>query len=236
MNEIEIPILYEDGDTLIVDKPCGLLSEDSEREPSVVRLLLSDGGRSFLSPVTRLDREVAGVMLLAKNPKSAAYYSTKMAAREEIQKTYLAVASGKLSEPRGEMHDLLFKDTSRNKSFVVKRMRRGVKEASLSYAVVGEREEEGDVLSLVLIRLHTGRTHQIRVQLSSRRHPLVGDRKYGGDASYPMGLLSYRLTVRTPKGKTLTLTSTRAEEAPFALFAEEVARLAEDESNFSALL
>ena len=227
MSDMTIPILYEDKDTLVIDKPSGLLSELSETAPSAVKEMLAHVGGGFLSPITRLDREVSGVMLLAKNKKSAAYYTAMIAEREEIKKEYLAVAEGHIDPASGEMHDLLFKDSAKNKSYVVSRMRRGVKDASLSYTVLGEREEKEKHLSLVRVLLHTGRTHQIRVQLSSRRHPLVGDRKYGGAPDFPMGLLAYRLSFRLPSGKRITCTSTLWQEAPFAafsaLFAEDAA-------------
>lgn len=211
----EIKILYEDADTLVIDKPSGLLSEQSEKAPSVVNALLSHGKEGFLSPITRLDREVSGVMLLAKTPKSAAYYSSILSEKEVFKKEYLAVISGGMEEKSGELHDLLFKDSSKNKSYVVKRMRRGVKEASLAYKVLAE----GDGSSLVHVVLHTGRTHQIRVQFSSRRHPLLGDRKYGGGDNSPMGLLSYRLTFKNTKGKCVCCVSERSDCMPFARFA-----------------
>ena len=213
-----IKILYEDADTLVIDKPAGLLSEQSEKAPSVVNALLSHGENGFLSPITRLDREVAGVMLLAKTAKGAAYYSALMSDRERFKKEYLAVITGKMEEKGGELYDLLFKDSAKNKSYVVKRMRRGVKAASLAYEVLDEKEDAQDSLSLVRVVLHTGRTHQIRVQFSSRRHPLLGDRKYGGGDAYPMGLLSYRLSFQTVKGKPLTLVSEQADRLPFSLF------------------
>lgn len=214
----EIRILYEDGDTLVIDKPSGLLSEASDRAPSVINALLSHGKDGFLSPITRLDREVSGVMLLAKHQKSAAFYTASLADRERFKKEYLAVITGKMEEKSGELYDLLFKDSAKNKSFVVKRMRRGVKEAALAYDVLAEREEEGETLSLVRVVLHTGRTHQIRVQFSSRRHPLVGDRKYGGGTAYPMGLLSYRLTFANMKGKCIACVSEGVGRQPFSLF------------------
>jgi len=184
-----------------------------------VNALLAHGKDGFLAPITRLDREVSGVMLLAKHKKSAAFYTTLLADRECFKKEYLAVVSGKLAEKEGEMHDLLFKDSAKNKSYVVARMRRGVKDASLAYEVLSEKGSDEETLSLLHIALHTGRTHQIRVQLSSRQHPIVGDRKYGGSPLHPMGLLSYRLTFRSVRGKPLSLTSERVKQPPFALFA-----------------
>ncbi len=214
----EIRILYEDGDTLVIDKPTGLLSEASDTAPSVITALLSHSTDGFLSPITRLDREVSGVMLLAKNKKSAAHYTAQMADREVFKKEYVAVVSGCMEEKSGTLKDLLFKDSAKNKSYAVKRMRRGVKEASLFYTVLDETVQNDRPLSLVHICLHTGRTHQIRVQFSSRRHPLVGDRKYGGDGAYPMGLLSYRLTFRSTRGKQVTLVSEKGGDLPFSLF------------------
>lgn len=220
--ETEIPILYEDADVLVVDKPQGFLSEDACGTPSVIRALASHVDGGFLAPVNRLDREVSGVMLLAKNPKSAAFYTALLSDRTRIKKEYIAVARGIFEEKEGEMCDLLFKDSAKNKSYVVKRMRRGVKEARLSYRVIAEREDEMEGLSLVHILLGTGRTHQIRVQLSHRRHPLVGDRKYGGDPQYPMGLLAYRLTFPNTRGKSITVTSNRLSVAPFCFFDAEI--------------
>ena len=96
-----------------------------------------------------------------------------------MEKTYLAVAEGVPSEPVGELRDLLYFDRRKNKSYVVKRERRGVKQARLQYEVLQTIEHEGERLSLLQIRLLTGRTHQIRVQFASRQMPLVGDRRYG---------------------------------------------------------
>ena len=127
-----IKALYEDDDTLVIDKPRGFLSEDSEAEASVVRALKAERGYAFLAPVNRLDREVSGVMLLAKNQKSAAFYTAALADRARVKKEYLAVVAGTFPEPEGELCDLLFKDSAKNKSFVVSRMRRGVKEARLT--------------------------------------------------------------------------------------------------------
>ena len=125
-----------------------------------------------------------------------------------------------MDEKSATLTDLLFKDSAKNKSYVVTRMRRGVKQAALSYTVVGECVCEEAPLSLVHIVLETGRTHQIRVQFSARRHPLVGDRKYGGISTLPLGLLSYRLTFQNTRGKTLTVTALRENEAPFSFFGD----------------
>ena len=215
----DIEILYEDACLMVVNKPAGLLSEYHTTEPSVPFLLSSHGGQDFpLTPITRLDRGVGGVMLLAKTKKTAAFLSERVADHTLFEKEYLAVVGGKMEEAEGELHDLLFKDSSKNKTFVVKRMRKGVKEASLSYRVLCEAQMDGKDVSLVRVRLHTGRTHQIRVQFASRRHPLLGDGKYGGASDTGLCLHACRLSFPHPSGKRLTFSSYPASALPWSLF------------------
>lgn len=148
-------------------------------------------------PLHRLDKEVGGVMVFAKT-KAAAATLSKDIAEHNFEKEYIALVAGNPENDKGEMRDLLFKDSKRNKSFVVKRERNGVKEALLEYEVL----ESDSVYSKVLIRLHTGRTHQIRVQFASRKMPLAGDRKYGAkDQIENIGLWSYRITFKHPESK-----------------------------------
>lgn len=135
-------------------------------------LAMHTGGEIY--PVHRLDKEVGGVMVFAKDKKTAAFLSSQVSDRT-MEKEYLAVVEGAPTEREGQMEDLLFFDRSKNKAFTVKRERKGVKKAILTYRLLDE--EKG--LSLLRIRLLTGRTHQIRVQLSSRKMPIVGDRRYG---------------------------------------------------------
>ncbi|MBO5754996.1 MAG: RluA family pseudouridine synthase [Clostridia bacterium] len=219
MTTENISVLYEDGEVLVVDKPVGLLSEFHATEPSVPALLAHHGREDFaLTPITRLDRGVGGVMLLAKTKKAAAFLSARVADHSLFVKEYKAVIGGTMQEKEGELHDLLFKDSSKNKSFVVNRMRRGVKEASLSYRVLAEGEKGGNALSLVHVRLHTGRTHQIRVQFSSRRHPLLGDGKYGGDSAFPLALRAVSLAFPHPSGKQISCEAPLPKEEPWTLF------------------
>ena len=119
----------------------------------------------------------------------------------------------------GRLCDLLFKDSRKNKSFVVQRKRNGVKEASLIYRVLGTREEEDGVLSLVEVRLITGRTHQIRVQFSSRGFPLVGDGKYGSRIKSALGLFSFAIGFRHPEtDRHMCFELPLPDDAPFDAF------------------
>ena len=159
-------ILYSDKDLAVCLKPVGL---DSEHElPAAIAAEL--GGEVF--PIHRLDKNVGGVMVYARSKKAAAALS-KAVQDGSLVKEYVALVHGTPPE-NGDWEDLLFKDSSKNKVFVVKKERKGVKKARLEFA----RLQGGDT-SLVRIRLHTGRSHQIRVQFSSRGFPLLGDHKYG---------------------------------------------------------
>ncbi len=163
-------ILFSDKDIAVCVKPIG---KDSEKE--LPQMLFEALGGEFF-PVHRLDKNVGGVMVYARNKKSAATLSLAIQNGEMI-KEYVALVHG-TPDPSGTMEDLLFKDSSKNKVFVVKRERKGVKKAKLEYDVVMSGET-----SLVHIRLFTGRSHQIRVQFASRGFPLLGDRKYGAKDS-----------------------------------------------------
>ena len=180
-------LLYQDSGIVVCIKPVGL---DSEHEvPQKLMELL--GGEIF--PIHRLDKNVGGVMVYART-KAAAAVLSKAVQDGGLVKEYVAKVHGTPPES-GDWTDLLFKDSSKNKVFVVKKMRKGVKEARLEFARQGE--------DLVRVRLHTGRSHQIRVQFASRGFPLVGDHKYGArdEAEAPM-LFSCCLTFPW-KGKLL---------------------------------
>ena len=172
-------ILYSDRELAVCVKPVGL---DSEAEvPRALKEAL--GGEIF--PLHRLDKNVGGVMVYARTKAAAAALSGAIQ-RGEMVKEYVAKVHGEPPE-EGVLTDLLFKDSRKNKVFVVKKARSGVKEAKLQYRLV----EAG----LVHVRLFTGRSHQIRVQFSSRGFPLVGDHKYGSRAPETAPLLfSCRIT------------------------------------------
>lgn len=218
--EKTIKILYEDHDVLVVDKPVGVLSEDAPNDvSSVPTILASHAVKGFpLVPVTRLDRNVGGVMLLAKNKKSAAFLSAEVSDHENCIKEYRAVILGVMEEESGVLKDLLFKDSAKNKTYTVKRMRRGVKDASLFYETLSKKDVKEGTASLIKVILHTGRTHQIRVQFSSRRHPLLGDGKYGGASAYPLALHAHSISFRHPNGKRLSFVSELPESLPWNLF------------------
>jgi 23S rRNA pseudouridine1911/1915/1917 synthase len=191
-------ILFEDRDVLVCIKPQGIVSQSDEKSESMISVLEEHTGGTVY-PLHRLDREVGGVMVYAKSHFAAAALS-KDIAEHNFKKEYMALVYGKPESNKGEMRDLLFKDSRKNKSYVVKRIRKGVKEALLEYEVINSK----DGLSLVKVLLHTGRTHQIRVQFASRKMSLVGDRKYGADDDFKnIGLWSYRITFKHPKTKEL---------------------------------
>lgn len=194
----DFKILYEDNDITVCCKPAGVLSEDAQGgEKGVIGLLSQRAGKP-LHLLHRLDRNVGGVMVFANNKKAAATLSADIQ-NHKLKKEYLAVVDGIPEENNGVYKDLLFKDSRKNRSYVVNRMRKGVKDASLEYKVLKSNESK----SLVQILLHTGRTHQIRVQFSSRKIPLCGDIKYGSKdrATGKVALHSYRITFCHPETK-----------------------------------
>lgn len=193
-------ILYQDEDIVVVIKPVGM---DSEKDlPQELKTQL--GGEFY--PVHRLDLNVGGVMVYARNSRTAASLSRQMQ-DGSFQKEYVAMVHGK-PEETGDWTDLLFKDSRKNKVFVVDKPRAGVKEARLTYRRLRSGEQ-----SLVRIRLYTGRSHQIRVQFSSRGYPLVGDHKYGSRAkeTAPM-LYSCSLTFHHKGKRTFSSLPLWAEE------------------------
>ena len=169
-------ILYEDKNILICKKPVGIVSQHTDAGDGLADEVQKYCG--YAGIVHRLDTAVGGAIVFGKNKNAASKLST-LVTENKLGKKYIAVVHGCPAEKSGIFKDLLFKDSGRNKSFVVKRMRKGVKEASLEYKVIASAEYENQIYSLVEIKLHTGRTHQIRVQFSSRKTPICGDIKYG---------------------------------------------------------
>ncbi len=183
-------IVYSDHNLIICVKPVGL---DSELEvPAALKEAL--GGDCF--PVHRLDKNVGGLMVYART-KAAAAALSKAIQDGSMVKEYVALVHGTPPE-KGDWEDLLWKDNKKNKVYVVKRLRGGVKAARLEYQRLTEGED-----SLVRVRLHTGRSHQIRVQFASRGFPLVGDHKYGSRDSSPAPMLFSCCLTFPWKGKEL---------------------------------
>ena len=192
----ESVILHAERSFLVCRKPVGV-----ECEHELPALLAEEMGRKVdsLYCVHRLDRTVGGVMVWARTPKAAAELSRQVQ-EKALKKAYFAVCSGIPTPDAGEMRDLLFKDSVKQKSFAVISPRRGVKEALLDYRVLQTAALNGSPAALVRVALHTGRFHQIRCQFATRGHPLLGDGKYGKlDKRYArtyQALYSYKLTFR----------------------------------------
>ena len=171
-----LEILYSDANIAVCIKPVGLDSEQEVPDALIQQL----GGQIF--PIHRLDKNVGGVMVYARTKPAAASLS-KAVQDGTMVKEYVAMVHG-IPPEQGDWEDLLWKDPRKNKVFVVKRVRGGVKKARLEFTRLSQGET-----SLVRIRLHTGRSHQIRVQFASRGYPLVGDHKYGARDSSPAPML-----------------------------------------------
>ncbi len=186
-------ILYSDDEIVICIKEKGVLSQQGKPgQKSMIDILSAECGCEIY-PVHRLDKEVSGVMIYAKTQKAAADLSAQVSGRE-MEKHYIATTEESTLPPEGTMEDLLFFDKGKNKSFVVKRERRGVKKAILEYRKINSTEDR----TTYRVRLLTGRTHQVRVQFASRRQPLIGDRKYGSSVQDNIGLVSCFIGFRHP--------------------------------------
>lgn len=209
-------ILYADAAVAVVVKPAGVLSQGDAEDAMPVLLQKQLGGTIF--PVHRLDQPTGGVMVYARTQDAAAKLSAQMQS-EAFGKEYLAVLDGTPEPAEGELHDLLFFDRQKGKSYAVRRKRAGVKDARLAYRVLAQAEG----LTLVRVRLFTGRTHQIRVQFSSRGWPLTGDGKYGSrNNRCAPALWSAELHFAHPvTGETLIFRSQPPEAYPWTLFSPD---------------
>ena len=206
-------ILYQDNRIAVCLKPPGVLSTDEPGGmPSLLRAAL---GTDCVRTVHRLDAAVGGVMVFARSRMAASILSEQIR-EHRFQTEYLAVVHGEPPEERGVLRDLLGRDGARRMTYVAREPGCDVREAELSYETVDRRGG----LSLVRIRLHTGRTHQIRIQFASRGLPLLGDGKYGlpGDPG-PIALWSWRLRFTHPEtGREMTFTHQPPPVAPWSGF------------------
>ena len=208
-------IIYLDKRVLVAVKPAGVLSTDEPGGmPQLLREELGDE-KACVRTVHRLDAAVSGLMVFARSAKAASVLSEQIRAHQ-FQKEYLAVVQG-LPPASGTLRDLLGRDKTRRVTYVAQETGKDVRRAELSYHVL----EQQQGLSLVQISLHTGRTHQIRVQFASRGWPLAGDRKYGpGEAeTFPIALWSWRLRFNHPEsGESMDFSLLPPKEIPWDHF------------------
>ncbi len=207
-----VQILYENENIVIAVKPYGI---DSQKEMTE---LLSKQLDCSILPIHRLDKIVYGIIVYGKNEKSVNAIS-QLIQKEQFHKEYLAIVNGQLEKSEATLTDLLFHDKQRNKTYVVRRERKGVKQAILHYHVLSYKDDK----SLLSIDLKTGRTHQIRIQLANIHHPIVGDGKYGNKENCHCALVSYHLTFKDPFTKEIHDIKIKPENIyPFDLFMEEI--------------
>ena len=210
-----VEVCYQDGDILVCVKPARVLSTDEPGGlPELLRMQLGDPGADIRT-VHRLDRVVSGLMVLARNPQAASQLSRQV--REgEFQKTYYAVIHGIPEKEMDTLEDLLGRDKARKMTYVAAQPGKGIQQASLSYQLMGRAQGMGKLE----IRLHTGRTHQIRVQFASRGFPLVGERKYSTlDDPCEIALYSQSIGFRHPvSGSWMSFQHEPPECFPWSLF------------------
>lgn len=222
---MDINILYEDNHLLIVEKPVNIpVQQDRSNDPDLLTMLkqylkekYNKKGNVYLSLVHRLDRPVGGVILFAKTSKAASRMSDLLR-KQQLERTYLAVVRGKVEKQSDTLTHYLFKDRKKNQVFVVRRNTKNAKEAILHYEKLASSNE----LSLLKVILQTGRSHQIRVQLSEIGHPLYGDQKYGQNLNkvgQQIALWAYELSFVHPVRQTeLSICSIPPNIYPWNMF------------------
>lgn len=202
-----INVIYEDNHLLVVEKPVNVLSQgDDTNDKDMVNLLknylkvkYNKPGNVFVGLVHRLDRPVGGIMVFAKTSKAASRLSEQVR-NKSFKKTYRAVLNGNMKKDKDILKDFLYKNKKTNMVSVVNKNHKDAKDAELSYETISKNEK----FSMVQVDLKTGRPHQIRVQFSSRNHPLFGDQRYGqhinkkGDQ---IALWSYKIEITHPTTK-----------------------------------
>ena len=217
--EQNLDVLYEDKDIIVFIKPYGIASEG--KSPNITELLREywQDEKAYVGIINRLDVTTMGVMVIAKNKFAAAALSKQITERE-FQKVYMAAVEGEPPE-EGEWTDYLFKDSKKNKVYPVKSLRKGAKEAKLTYQVIARAETENGIRSMVAVKLLTGRTHQIRVQFASRGYPLMGDGKYGSkDNKTKCSLALTAIRFMHPRTGKECIYNIGVEGEPWELFAD----------------
>lgn len=210
-------VCWQDEDILVCVKPARVLSTDEPGGlPELLRQQLGDPGADIRT-VHRLDRVVSGLMVVARNKKAASELSRQVR-EESLGKQYLAVVHGRPEQDAGDLYDLLGRDKARKMTYVADGPGKDIQEARLSYRMLGSR----DGMSLVEITLHTGRTHQIRVQFASRGMPLVGERKYSTlDDPCEIALFSCGLRFAHPKtGAPMAFSHEPPDSYPWNVFTQ----------------
>jgi 23S rRNA pseudouridine1911/1915/1917 synthase len=203
----QLRVLYEDNHLLAVVKSPGIATQGAAAgEASLVsqakeylRRKYHKPGNVFLGVVSRLDSSTSGVVIFARTSKAAARLSEQFRQRR-AQKTYWALVEGIVEPAAGEFIDYLAKDVAQQRMVVTTKQRAGAQQAKLSYRVAKKLDE----VSLVEVGLETGRKHQIRLQFASRKHAIVGDKKYGSKRKFPQGIALHcrRLVIEHPVKKT----------------------------------
>ena len=207
-------IIYQDNRVVVAVKPAGILSTDEPGGmPSLLRQVL---GTDCIRTVHRLDAQTGGLMVFARSRMAASLLSEQLR-QHRIRKTYLAVLHGLPQPPSGQLRDLLGRDSLRRVTYVADAPSPETREALLSYETL----DTAGGLTLVRVRLHTGRTHQIRVQFASRSLPLAGDCKYGlpDDSIAPLALWAWQLSFTHPEtGQAMTFTRLPPLTEPWTRF------------------
>lgn len=200
----KLKVIFEDNHIIVVEKPVNIPSQGDKTGDIDMLTIIKDyikekynkPGNVYLGLVHRLDRPVGGVMVFAKTSKAASRLSQEVRLKE-FKKTYLVIVDGKMESKECTLQDYLLKNEKSNMSKVVKEGTKNSKLAILDYEVLKYDEEIN--LSVLKINLHTGRHHQIRVQLSSRNHSIYGDQKYGGRGhGKQITLWAYKLIIKHP--------------------------------------
>lgn len=202
-----LKIIYEDNHIIVVEKPVNIPSQGDKTGDIDMLTIIKEylikkynkPGDAYLGLVHRLDRPTGGVMVFAKTSKAASRLSEQIR-NKEFKKEYLVIADGKFEKNEGTYEDYLLKNEKNNISKVVNQKNKNAKIAKLDYEVLKYNEETN--LSLVKVKLHTGRHHQIRVQFSSRFHSIYGDQKYGTRGrGKQLCLWAYKLSFTHPTTK-----------------------------------
>ena len=219
-----VKVLYEDNHLIVAVKPAGVLSQsDGSNAPDMLTILKAyikekyqKPGEVYLGLVHRLDRPVSGVMVFARTSKAASRLSEQIRSRK-VEKIYRCVVNGNL-EGEGRLENYISKDESSNTVTVSDTEKPGYKASYLDYRALASK----DGLTLVEVKLGTGRSHQIRAQMAHAGHPLIGDQKYGkkDERTKDIALEAYKLSFEHPvKREFITFEAPVPASFPWSLFA-----------------